>query len=534
MRRFAPSPGRIPLVIAVVLGSAAACDSPPTTSPQVAALSIAGLPELIGVGDTVILGAEALDANGRPVPGARVAWDVSDPAVAKVDSTGRLVALAAGNVTLHAISGVVAKDASARVERLPRSFTLTLPRQSLLIADTATATATVNDGLGIPIAGTAIEWGTTDTTVLRVDAGGHIRGVGQGTASITLRSGTLSTSLPVTVDFPRVMPTHSFASASMGYFHVCGITVGGEARCSGDNGYGQLSGSDEGDQADAKVIGSQALVSISSGQFHTCGLTADGTAYCWGQNNRGQAGIGSAGEPERTPVRVAGDVRFTKLVPGLNSSVCGLTTSGLAYCWGTNSLQVLGITSGGSNVLVPTLVPGDVHMTDIAVGAAHECGVGPGGKVYCWGLNKTGAVGQPPSDVVITTPTEIQGGHSFVSVTAGWYHSCALTAAGEAWCWGRNAYGELGRGTADGAFYSVPERVSGGLTFSKLVAGGANSCGITTGGLLYCWGREPGNDWQIQSAVPVPVSTTRRYKNVSAHYGSCAVAEDGALYCWGW
>jgi alpha-tubulin suppressor-like RCC1 family protein len=56
----------------------------------------------------------------------------------------------------------------------------------------------------------------------------------------------------------------------------------------------------------------------------------------------------------------------------------------------------------------------------------------------------------------------------------------------------------------------VPALVSGGLTFVALSAGGTHSCGLTTGGLAYCWGEnvrgQLGTGTTTNSSVPVRVS----------------------------
>ena len=56
-----------------------------------------------------------------------------------------------------------------------------------------------------------------------------------------------------------------------------------------------------------------------------------------------------------------------------------------------------------------------------------------------------------------------------------------------AYCWGYNAFGQLGVG--DTLRRTAPTPVAGGLTFQSLAAGFDHTCGITTDGTAYCWGR---------------------------------------------
>ena len=96
------------------------------------------------------------------------------------------------------------------------------------------------------------------------------------------------------------------------------------------------------------------------------------------------------------------------------------------------------------------------------------------------------------------------------SVSTSTYYSCGVTTAGAAYCWGRNHIGQLGNGTETNS--NVPVAVKGGLTFQSLSAGFYHSCGVTTAGTAYCWGNNKyglfGNGTNTNSNVPVLVDLT--------------------------
>lgn len=106
----------------------------------------------------------------------------------------------------------------------------------------------------------------------------------------------------------------------------------------------------------------------------------------------------------------------------------------------------------------------------------------------------------------------MSGSLSFTSIAAGGSHTCGVTTSGAPYCWGGNALGQLGIGSFAPDFsppQTIPVPVLGGLTFRKLEAGAAHTCGLTTDSMVYCWGRgfdgELGNGTLANQNVPVAV-----------------------------
>src|SRR5207245_1109747 len=188
------------------------------------------------------------------------------------------------------------------------------------------------------------------------------------------------------------------------------------------------------------------FTAVTAGDAHTCGVTAAGAAYCWGYNSSGQLGDGSTtNRLTLVLVKAPAGVSFDTVTAG-RLRTCGVTAAGRADCWGGNGSGQLGdgsMTDRSSPVLV---APG-VSFAAVTAGRLHTCGVTPAGTAYCWGSNSVGQLGDRTttdrsSPVLVQPPT----GVSFAAVTAGAAHSCGVTAAGAAYCWGGNGGGQPGDG----------------------------------------------------------------------------------------
>jgi alpha-tubulin suppressor-like RCC1 family protein len=103
----------------------------------------------------------------------------------------------------------------------------------------------------------------------------------------------------------------------------------------------------------------------------------------------------------------------------------------------------------------------------------------------------------------------VGGGLRFASLSAGASYTCGLTRAGDAWCWGYNAYGQLGNGTT-ATETSLPSAVQGGLRFTSLTAGAYHTCGMAVDGKGYCWGNNAagqlGDGTRVARLRPVKVT----------------------------
>ncbi len=142
-----------------------------------------------------------------------------------------------------------------------------------------------------------------------------------------------------------------------------------------------------------------------------------------------------------------------------------------------------------------------------------------------------------------------------VALEMGGAHSCALLASGEAWCWGWNFYGNLGRGNTESGLTPAPvcESIDGGVCeplqgVVSLSGGEDHTCAVVEDGRTRCWGLNADGQLgdrttvdrhlPIGGCVPVeePASCWTDSAIVAAAAGSshsCGVGLSTLIACWG-
>jgi alpha-tubulin suppressor-like RCC1 family protein len=275
------------------------------------------------------------------------------------------------------------------------------------------------------------------------------------------------------------------------------------------------------------VAGGFSFKAISLGWEKACALTTAGDAYCWGVIDDG---IG-ASHVARSPERVPGDVKFDTISVG-NHFVCGIATDKRTMCWGWNDVGQLGDGASGSGVSTPTAVVSPVPFKSIAAGGLFACGLAATGTAYCWGDNAAGQLGSGSATrSPRVAPSPVAGDHSFTALTAiGFATTCALDTSGAAYCWGSNGTNEFGTMTpANGPF--PPTRVATSDLFRVLSGGGGGTCGITKTGDTYCWGSRGVVNSSIMTPRWITAIPFVSVQASSSH--ACGLTANGEAQCWG-
>ncbi|HEY6225026.1 MAG TPA: Ig-like domain-containing protein, partial [Gemmatimonadales bacterium] len=366
-------------------------------------------------------------------------------------------------------------------------FTITLKHNDVATVTVTPATNSVVAGASVQLKATAYNatgsvlskatftWTTNNAAAAIVSATGLMTAVGPGSATITATSGTVGGSSSVTA-----LANLALAAVSAGNQYSCGLSPTGSGFCWGANDQSQLgNGSTTDVYGPSALSGGLAFTTIGIQYAGGCGLVSSGSAWCWGgvgepTSSGGALGGGNTSAP--VPVALVGGMTFTA-VSDFDGQACGLDATGAAFCWGWNRYGQLGngtITDSPT----PAAVSGGLTFTAISGGASdHACGITSAGVAYCWGDNGKGQLGASSTDTCTLPlngnpepcslkPIAVSGGLVFASISAGWANTCGVTTSGVAYCWGVNSYGQLGNGTTTNSTTPVP--VSGGLSFTVI------------------------------------------------------------------
>jgi alpha-tubulin suppressor-like RCC1 family protein len=295
------------------------------------------------------------------------------------------------------------------------------------------------------------------------------------------------------------------------------------------------------------------ITEVAAGVHHTC-AKRDGRVYCWGLNRRGILGVG----PDAPSLAMQAD---TVVVPtpvigleGLGEIItldldydfgCVLTASGEVACWGENDVGQLG-TGDQLPRVQPTKVEGLPAIEALSVSFGKVCVRSERGNIFCWGAGQFGDGPRRHVELVPIEVAELSGAEQLADA--------CLLRGGKVFCWGHNAGGQVGNGEGgceyDGPLcphskclpeetckrVDTPVAALGLAGVVELDAGGQQRYARMPDGVVWQWGQtgqimsfEPRDIYRPQPRDDIP-----KMVEVSAGGShACARTEAGELWCWG-
>lgn len=191
----------------------------------------------------------------------------------------------------------------------------------------------------------------------------------------------------------------------------------------------------------------------------TWGLDTAGQLWAWGTDSYGFFGNNTINTSHSSPVAVAPGIVFKSLAVGTTNNIQtvfgGIDTSGNAWLWGYNGYGALGNNSV-TNTSSAVQVVGGINFSYLYVNAyGHACfGIDVSGNLWSWGSNASGILGIGSDPTIVTgtsSPVMVVGGNKWTKVYGTWTSGgkpviVGIDIAGRVWCWGDNTDGELGNG----------------------------------------------------------------------------------------
>jgi alpha-tubulin suppressor-like RCC1 family protein len=307
----------------------------------------------------------------------------------------------------------------------------------------------------------------------------------------------------------------------------CVVRETGELWCWGLEGISRVNGGSQQFRMAAQRVEDFGQVGqASDGWLHLCMTQgAEDRVVCYGYNESGQLGVG-----DRTEIRIPNAARAVVDPADPTRSLTG--------------------------------------VDEVAVGGFgdHTC-ARVGDRVWCWGTNRDGQLGDgqlvhetcTPSMTAtydcVAQPVPVGGAADpltgVTQLAAGVAHTCALDADGAVWCWGDNRAGQLAQPQAT-ASSNLPIQVTGIGAAAEVDVGGRMSCARLTDGTVWCWGfnfRGQLGDGVMDhettctfgdttgdcSRVPVQVSGITDATELSVgNQHACVIRANGQVWCWGY
>ena len=353
-----------------------------------------------------------------------------------------------------------------------------------------------------------------------------------------------------------------------GHLHSLLLDERGDVWAFGENYYGALGDNSTTDSSvPIQVLKSTTAgdflgdcVGVAAGERFSLALSSTGEVFSWGYQGNGRLGNGSTAGTQRYALPVLrGDDPAYPALTGIRQIAAGATfgyareanemeepgSLGKVWVWGLNLNGQLG--QGNSTTqsrAVPMKLTGGADLTgawSISGGESHTAIVrwdpnDPAllGTVWTCGNRSFGRLGQGSTsagsvkypDLVVKADSSPLAG--IVQVASGAAHSLAVDQDGRVWAWGYNGYGQLGNGTTTNSGVAVKVKNPAGTSdlenIVAVAAGGDGSQGasmaLAEDGTIYVWGRnnkgQLGNGEVTNYATVLPIAHAQ---NHVAEYG---------------
>jgi alpha-tubulin suppressor-like RCC1 family protein/uncharacterized protein YjdB len=434
-----------------------------------------------------------------------------------------------------ALLTVAACDSTRSVSPEPvASVSISGPATELHVGEKIQLAAKPVNATGGAITGRNAVWSSTNESVATVSSTGEITGVASGVALITAVVGEASGTISLRVLAPRVAsifvsaPQLQVAAGARLQLTAVARDAAGAAVASPQLTWtvsdpllaqvaqdGTIIGQRTGSvvvTAEADGVSGSATVAVTPGPAATIALNGPAVVYTG----------------ERTQLTVTVRDALGNLIPNAplswsSSDAASISVDAAGTLTGVRDAEGVSIIAQSGSATLG-IAASSIRFVSIGSGDYTTCGLSSAGNVYCWGVGAQGQLGVAPAIAdTVNVPVRATTSAKFVKLEVGDSHACALTSDGTAYCWGANEAGQVGIGTAAGALN--PQPVLANVKFKAIAPGRAHTCALALDGGLYCWGN-------VQSMPPRRMPTDLQFKSLASGQGvTCGLTEDGTAWC---
>jgi hypothetical protein len=268
--------------------------------------------------------------------------------------------------------------------------------------------------------------------------------------------------------------------------------------------------------------------------------TKEDEVFVFGENKYGVLGLGH--QNCENDLTINEELSLKQIIDFKNSKyhVMALNIDGKVYCWGYNEKGVLGNGKSDSNIYKPELNEylGDKQVIGICCGERHSLVLTNSGEVYAWGWNYWGQVGNGRSGLseFQSIPIKVNGFNEekVVMISCGGLHSMALTERGHVFSWGYNNCGQLGLSNYNNKVNKPSiTLISNDILIKKISCGKRHSLLLSSDGYIYWFGF---NGIEEQKKPQKLTINSNEFIDIESHHVyniSIALSMNDIYYIWG-
>ena len=273
-----------------------------------------------------------------------------------------------------------------------------------------------------------------------------------------------------------------------------------------------------------------------------------------GDNSNAQLGDGTTAFQPPVLAQVPGLSGVSSVAASFGDTYA-LGSNGTVYAWGRNDQQELVNGKYAGYATVPAAITGLPTITAIAAGADDGYALDVNHRVWAWGDNGVGELGNGSTNVS-AVPVQVNLPAPAVSIASSDTTAFALLSDGTVWAWGYDQYDRLGNGTdcadptSGSCFATSPVQVSSVSNAKAVYATGLNSFVVESDGSVWAWGWNAEGELGIGTfggnscygnysgpncgaTSPVPVPALSGVTKIAGGSSMYAIKADGTVLAWG-